>query len=224
MPTREGVNALLSYTWAFPICPYRVTIDLSVIGAFQQDLTSTTAPQQGLLFGQAHSGLTEIDGRKSLPAFSRDEFAAGLDSARREVVGYYSIRDGSAFILTADEMNVAKELFRKPGSVVLLIERRTGGPAKGTFFFWRGDSFIHNLPSPFPIDPALLPGVGNSALAGSERPYEFSPEPPIPDQIAMVEPAPGKERTECARSSRGDRYSGRSALGRLAIAARSAGP
>ena len=192
MPTREGADALLSYTWAFPICPYRVTIDLSVIAAFQHDLTEAGARQQGLLFGQAHSGLTEIDGRKSLPAFSRDEFAAGLESARREVVGYYSIRDGSAFILAPDEMNVAKDLFHKPGSVVLLIERRTGGPAEGTFLFWRGDSFVHNLPSPFPIDPALLPGVENSALAGSARPYEFSPEPPMPDQIAMVEPAPAK--------------------------------
>jgi hypothetical protein len=152
----RGESSALSYSWVFPICPHRVSIDLSVIGALQHDLTGAPEPRFGLLYGRAVLGATRIDGRKPLVAFGPEPMLEGLESARREVVGFYSIREGSAFILTPDEMHVAKDLFCKLGSVVLLIERRATGPAEGTFFFWRGETFVHNLPSPFPIDPALL--------------------------------------------------------------------
>ena len=157
-PQVNGVigEASRSYTWTFAICPNRIGIDLSVIGELQQDVASTSLQQQGLLYGTARPGTTEIHGRDPLPVFGREEFGQARANSSRQVLGYYLIREGGAFVLSDAEIGLAKECFRNPASVVLLIERRTGGPAQGTFFFWRGDAFVYNLPVPFPIDAALL--------------------------------------------------------------------
>src|SRR5207253_1518362 len=134
-----------------------VVVDLSVIRDLQHDLSSTPGSRQGLLFGQARPAATHIDSHQPLEAFDPEHFRAAMESARRPVVGYYRIRDGRAFILTSEEIRLAKDLQRQ-GSVVLLIERRATGPAEGTFCFWRGESFVTNLPLPFPIDSVLLGG------------------------------------------------------------------
>jgi hypothetical protein len=155
IPRKGGRGA--SYTWTFPICPHAVVIDLSVISALQHDIEERRDVQQGLLFGQTSSGATQIDGYAPLPRLEAGEFVKALEHGRRKVVGYYRIREGSAFILTGEEIRLAKEL-QRPGSVVLLIERRAAGPAEGTFCFWRGESFVTNLPLPFPIHPVLLGG------------------------------------------------------------------
>lgn len=169
-------EASRSYTWTFAICPNRIGIDLSVIGELQQDIASTPLQQQGLLYGTSRPGTTEIHGRDPLPVFGREEFGQARSKNSRQVLGYYVIREGSAFVLSDAEIGMARECFRNPASVVLLIERRTDGPAQGTFFFWRGDAFVYNLPVPFPIDAALLAGgwdvralARETALAGQRN-------------------------------------------------------
>jgi hypothetical protein len=149
-----GTAGTARYHWNFPICPTRVTIDLSVVRALEHDLAAP-GEQQGFLFGKELEGATHINGREPFAGFTRAEIAAALANPRRTAVGYYRIREGRAFILTTEEIDIARELFRKPGSVVLLAERRPAG-AEATFFFWRGDSFVHNLPMPFPLDAAKL--------------------------------------------------------------------
>ena len=149
-----------SYTWTFAICPNRIEIELSVIAQLQQDVRASALPQQGLLYGTAQPGATEIHNSDPLPVFGYDEFASARANAQRRVVGFYLVRDGSAFLLTPEEISMARDLFREPECVVLLIERRAGAPAEGTFFFWRGDAFVYNLPVPFPIDVMLLAEAG----------------------------------------------------------------
>jgi hypothetical protein len=157
MRTRGLGEGRFSYTWSFPICPHRVSIGLSIIEALQQELVGTEL-RQGLLFGQTGPGVTQIEEWRTLPALDQETFAETLPSETRQAVGYYCIREGSSFILSPAEVALAQEFFRKPGSVVLLIERRKKGPAEASFFFWRGDTFVHNLPLPFPFHAGILSG------------------------------------------------------------------
>lgn len=150
-----ATGATSQYHWNFPICPTRVTIDLSVIGAFQHDL-ATPGDRQGFLYGKGHRNATHVNGREPILALDRDAMAASVANPRRTIVGFYRIREGSAFILNTEEIEIATELFKRPGSVVLLVERRASGPAEATFYFWRGDTFVHNLPMPFPLDAERL--------------------------------------------------------------------
>jgi hypothetical protein len=145
-----------SYTWSFPICPHRVSIELSVVEALQAELAESHEPRQGLLLGEIGNGLTHVDGWLRLAGLTPDAFADAVPKARR-VIGYYTLREGSAFILSPSEVALANEHFQ-PGSVVLLVERRKKGPPEATFFFWRGDVFVHNLPLPFPFHAGLLSG------------------------------------------------------------------
>ncbi len=174
MRTSGLVEGRFSYTWGFAICPYRVQISLSVVEALQTGMAGRPEPLQGLLFGQTGPGVVDIDEWRALPALDRTAFGAGLESESRNVLGYYIIREGSAFILSPTEVALAQELFRKPGSVVLLVERRRRGPAEATFFFWRGDVFVHNLPLPFPFHAGVLsgetPGLRELPAPAPQRP------------------------------------------------------
>lgn len=158
MRTRGLAEGTFSYTWSFPICPHRVGIGLPIIEALQQELAGGGEPRQGLLFGQSVAGITQIDEWRTLPSLDRDVFETTLPIDARNAVGYYCIREGSSFVLSPAEVALAQEFFRKPGAVVLLIERRRKGPAEASFFFWRGDVFVHNLPLPFPFHAGILSG------------------------------------------------------------------
>jgi len=177
-----GTAGTARYHWNFPICPVRVTIDLSVIRALEHDLAAP-GEQQGFLFGKEQGAATHINGREPLDAFTRSAFQAVLDNPRRTAVGFYRIRDGRAFILTTDEIELARDLFHRPGAVVLLAERRGAG-AEATFFFWRGDTFVQNLPMPFPLDAARL-GAGDTPAARA-RPRRWWPLPAAVQRIGAI--------------------------------------
>jgi hypothetical protein len=147
-----------SYTWSFPVCPHRVTIDLSIVEALQVEVAAGAEPRHGILFGQTGPGITHIAEWLSLRTLDRESLEAALRSDTRQAVGYYVIRDGSAFILSPAEVAIVQELFNKQGSVVLLVERRRKGPAEASFFFWRNEVFVHNLPLPFPFHAGILSG------------------------------------------------------------------
>jgi hypothetical protein len=153
---RAKARAPQRYTWTLPICPHDVTIDLAVVRALADELSATTGPLQGLLLGARKAGLTRIDAVAPLPVLDAVAFAARIAAEGRPVVGYYRIRQGCAFIFDPTEIALARGLFREPGSVVLLAERRESGGAEGTFAFWRGEAFVSNLPRPFPLDAAAL--------------------------------------------------------------------
>jgi hypothetical protein len=153
IPQPSGRQA---YTWSFPICPHTVRVNLTVVGALQHQVSTTSGPQQGLLIGHRRYGVTHIEAYRPLPAFDAQTLTAAIEKTRRPAVGYYRIRDGCAFIFEAAEIDLCKSAFPELGSVLLLVERRAEGPAEGSFAFWRTDAFVSNLPSPFPIDPEIL--------------------------------------------------------------------
>src|SRR4051794_32588950 len=104
MRIREPGDGRFSYTWGFAICPHRVQIDLSIVEALQTELAGNPHPKQGLLFGQIGPGVVEIDEWRGLPALDRETFGASLEGETRNPLGYYIIREGSAFILSPAEV------------------------------------------------------------------------------------------------------------------------
>ena len=158
MRTTARTEGSFSYTWNFAICPHRVQIDLSVVEALQVEMAAGAEPRHGLLLGRIAPSVVEIDEWRPIASLQAADVEAALRDETRDVMGYYVIREGSAFILSPAEVAVAQQYFSKPGSVVLLVERRKRGPAEATFYFWRGDVFVHNLPLPFPLHAGLLSG------------------------------------------------------------------
>jgi hypothetical protein len=130
-------------------------------------LSETSAPLQGLLCGKVQPGVTTVSGIRPVAALGREQFALALAAARQPVVGFYRMREGNGLVLSDEEVALTRDLFENFGWVVLLIERRADGPAEGSFFFWKGEVFVHNLPSPFPVDPAIL---AESAKPGIPEP------------------------------------------------------
>jgi hypothetical protein len=157
-----------SYTWTFPICPHDVAVDFAVVRTLAAGLAEDAGPLQGLLLGERQAGLTRIAAVEPLPSLDTAGIAARVSAASRPVVGYYRIRQGCAFILEAGEVALAKGLFRDPGSLVLLVERRESGAAEAAFAFWRGGAFVSNLPRPFPLDAAALAEQTQAALPSPE--------------------------------------------------------
>ena len=163
MAIRRKVGAPQSYTWTFPVCPHDVNVDLSVIRTLAEEPSVASGSRQGVLLGGRQTGLTRIAAMQPLPSLDVANFEAEIAAAGRPVVGYYRIRQGSAFILDPAEIALAKALFSAPGSVVLLVEPRGSGVAEATFAFWRGEAFVSNLPRPFPLDAAALAAVSEPA-------------------------------------------------------------
>src|SRR5437764_7249207 len=122
------------FTCTFPGCPCPVTAHLPVIDRLHALLRSTAEDQQGILFGKPGDGGTEVLSSRPLVTFTAGEIAAAMGKSGEPAVGYYRIRQGSSLELSSQETEIAAELFSRPGSVVLLIERRAG-QAEGCFFF-----------------------------------------------------------------------------------------
>ena len=76
MRTDSLGEELLAYTWSFPVCPFRVSIDLHVVEGLQQEMAAKAEPRQGVLFGRIDPLNTHIDGWQSVPALDRQAMAA----------------------------------------------------------------------------------------------------------------------------------------------------
>ena len=145
------------YRCSFPGCPCPVSIQISLIETLEGVVRTGGADQQGLLYGQAAGAGngTIVEGSQALSGFGVDEMRQALAEARATVVGYYRVREGVSLELTPQEMEVAVSLFGRPGSVVLLIERRAGSPA-ANFFFAEHGAFLNVPLLEFPLDAAAL--------------------------------------------------------------------
>jgi hypothetical protein len=111
--------------------------------------------RQGILYGQPSAVGPIVESSRALPVFGMEEMRGAIAEAHQPVVGYYRIREGDSLELTPAENNLAVTLFGRPGSVILLIERRAGGP-EANFFFLEHGAYL-NLPLlEFPLDVARL--------------------------------------------------------------------
>src|SRR5580658_7953285 len=143
------------YRCTFPGCPVPVSIHISLIETLQRIVHTESGDRQGLIFGQASAVGAVVESSQALTGFGMEEMRQAIAEAHDPVVGYYRIREGDSLELTPDEVDLAVTLFARPGSVVLLIERRAGDP-EANFFFLEHGAYL-NLPLlEFPLDVARL--------------------------------------------------------------------
>src|SRR5690349_8723947 len=169
-----------TYTCTFPGCPAPVKVDLAVIRSLETVVRETTEDRQGILYGDARPGGSEVRGSRPLPAFGVEEIRAAISAASEKAIGYYRIRSGNALELSAQEVSVADELFHNPGSVVLLVERRAAH-GEGCFFFLENGALL-NLPLlRFPFDSAVLGRVKPQAVAKAQKEEKRESPAPVAD-------------------------------------------
>jgi hypothetical protein len=143
------------YRCSFPGCPVPVSVHISLIETLQRIVRNESGDRQGILCGQPSAVGAVVESSHALPVFGMEEMRQAIAEARDPVVGYYRIREGDSLELTPAENNLAVTLFSKPGSVILLIERRASGP-EANFFFLEHGAYL-NLPLlEFPLDVARL--------------------------------------------------------------------
>jgi TonB family protein len=143
------------YRCSFPGCPVPVSIHISLIETLQRIVRNESGDRQGIIYGQPSAAGTVVESSRALTVFGMEEMRGAIAEAHDPVVGYYRIREGNSLELTVDEISLAVTLFARPGSVVLLVERRAGCP-EANFFFLEHGAFL-NLPLlEFPLDAAAL--------------------------------------------------------------------
>jgi protein TonB len=177
------------YTCTFPGCPAPVKAHLSVIERLQAVVRSTAEDQQGILYGKPGVVGSEVLSSRALPVFDAEEMTAAIETSADSVIGYYRIREGTSLELTIHEIAIAAQLFSKPGSVVLLIERRPG-QAEACFFFLEHGALLNYPLLRFPLDPPELARREAQRLTRKES--EVEPAPPEPPAPPPVESPAGK--------------------------------
>jgi len=143
------------YKCTFPGCPVPVSVHFSLIETLQRIVRNESGDRQGILYGQPSAGGAVVTSSRALTVFGVEEMGRAIAEAHDSVVGYYRIREGNSLELTADEINLAVALFARPGSVILLVERRAGYP-EANFFFLEHGAFLNIPLLEFPLDAAAL--------------------------------------------------------------------
>jgi protein TonB len=166
----------------------------------QAIVRSEGGDRQGIIYGQSSAVGAVVESSRALPVFGMEEMRRAIAEAHEPVVGFYRIREGNSLELTPDEIDLAVELFARPGSVVLLIERRAGNP-EANFFFLEHGAYL-NLPLlEFPLDAARLTEREAQRVrsAVEEAVATAAPAPPPPSSGLSSPPAAASVRPVSAR-------------------------
>lgn len=178
------------YLWWFPGCPVKVHLALDLVERLKQRLCrpETVASEEGLLFGRAANGATEILDFQAATNTSVPGMVAELSPERkRSLVGYYRTEEGEAFHLNARDLLLATECFAKPYNVFLMVHGNTFGPPTATIFFQDRDCRMAEFAfMEFPFDSALLTAEQYDRMQRSEQAVEMTPPSPVSAAIAEV--------------------------------------
>jgi len=196
MATPAKALAPLAYRCSFPGCPNPVSIHISLIEAFQGIVRDEEGDRQGILYGEVADVGTTVERNLPLAGFSLGEMCVTLGETSTSVVGYYRIREGASLQLTAEEVAIAESVFVRPGSVVLLIERRGGFPAAN--FFFSQDGELLNVPLlEFPLDAAaLMEREAQRVKRADERVVSDLADLPVTDSASTSDAPPAGGETE----------------------------
>jgi periplasmic protein TonB len=204
MATTSTALAPQSYGCSFPGCPVPVRIHISLIETLQGIARNEAGDRQGILYGQTSEIGTVVGSSRALAVFEIEDMHRAIAEAHDPVPGYYRIREGNSLELTTDEINLAETLFARPGSVVLLVERREGCPQAN--FFFLEDGKVMNFPLlEFPLDAATLTErEAQRARRTDMAPMvRYAPEPPPSSDLQSSPPAetpkPVSERRPVSR-------------------------
>jgi len=170
------------YRCSFPGCPVPVSIHISLIESLQRIVRNESGDRQGILYGQPSAAGAVVESSRAVAAFGLEGMRTAIAEAHDPVVGYYRIREGNSLELTLDEIDLALTLFARPGSVVLLIERRAGCP-EANFFFLEHGAFLNIPLLEFPLDAAAL------TERESQRGSRTSEEAVVPAAVPAFVPA-----------------------------------
>jgi len=176
------------YLWWFPGSPVKVHLELSVAQRLKDRVEhSPAAVQEGLLFGRALNGTTEILEFEPLANVSAPDSLAALPEARKQsLVGYYRTEPGESLRLNANDLFLADAFFAQPHQVFLLIQSGGFGAPNATFFFRKSDGSMADFPFlEFALDPALLAMEERDRLNRSRAAVSVQHPP-----LALPEPAP----------------------------------
>jgi hypothetical protein len=188
------------YRCSFPGCPVPVSIHVSLIETLQRIVRNESGDRQGLIYGQLSAAGTVVGSSRALTVFGMEEMRRAIAEAHDPVVGYYRIREGNSLELTADEIDLGVTLFARPGSAILLIERRAGCP-EANFFFLEHGTFL-NLPLlDFPLDAAELTERESQRVSrtGDEAVVAAAPGLPPPNSGASSPPTAANGKPASAR-------------------------
>lgn len=148
------------YVWWFPGSPVRVHLALDVVRRLKEQLhlAGPQAPEEGLLFGRAADGATEVFDFQSTPGrVSEAVGALAKEAGQRLLVGYYRVEAGDSLRLADSDLVLAQACFTNPYQVFLVIQPTGFGPANASFFFRdKGGKMGEFGLMEFPFDSALL--------------------------------------------------------------------
>ena len=159
---RESENPV-SFTWRIPGAPVQVRLAFSVVKDLQSQLDTPggITAEQGLLWGKAVGGVTDIHAFTTISGSHRpsvSDVASSIPPSGVSVpVGYYRLHHDAELHLNDEDIALAKAVFPAPYQVLLLIQPRESGPAGATFFFWDDGRMLGDFPFlEFAFDYSLL--------------------------------------------------------------------
>ena len=163
--------------WAYPGCPIRILLSLSVIEQLQAEVSRSASGQReigGLLVRsrRTDSNLVRIvdyipltgDRKASEPLFKVPPDALAEAIARcpsdSKVAGYYRTGIDQRVHLRPDDLETIKQWFNDPANVFLVIAAGGDGRQTAGFFFWQDAAVAAHAGLTFPFAAAKLVSEG----------------------------------------------------------------
>jgi hypothetical protein len=180
-----------SYVWAYPGCPVRILLSLSVIEQLQAEVLQSS-PWRGEIGGllirskRSKPGTIRIvdfiplpgeqkssDPHFKLPSASLAEAIARCPSDCK-IAGYYRTDSEQSVHLRPEDLGTIEEWFKDPASVFLVVAAGNNGRSTAGFFFWEHDSVAANPSLTFPFEAGKLVSEGWPTVAEQAEKERFS--------------------------------------------------
>jgi len=170
MATTESYasSGVSPYVWWFPGSPVKVHLSLDVVRRLKEQLqlAGGKAVVEGLLFGHAAEGATEVLDFQPAAGSVADALASlAKDGGKRFLVGYYRTETGEHLRLNENNLSLARTCFAQPYQVFLVIQPTGFGPPNAGFFFHdSGGKMAEFSLMEFPFEASLLAGEERDRL------------------------------------------------------------
>lgn len=151
-----------SYTWGFAGAPIQIHLNIDLVSRLRRHIQDSEEMPGlplacGLLTGDAQKpGITTILDFEPLQTLTAASVEEVLEGVQGEVVGFYRATSAGLDSMTDDDKALAKNLFRHPSSVFLLVGSGGATAGQASFCFWGGGKIFDFPVMAFPLDAAEL--------------------------------------------------------------------